>query len=75
MPVSSEVKRPVRSLKLVFMGGLLPVWRGRDQEAQQESFETSVVKDWAAILIPSAMVRYGLHRFATCSTVIPASRM
>ncbi|MDR7358872.1 hypothetical protein J2S64_002563 [Paeniglutamicibacter sulfureus] len=22
----------------------------------------SVVKDWAAILIPSAMVRYGLHR-------------
>jgi hypothetical protein len=27
------------------------------QEAQQESLETSVVKDWAAILIPSAIVK------------------
>jgi hypothetical protein len=26
-------------------------------QAQQESLETSVVKDWAAILMPSAMVR------------------
>lgn len=57
MPVSGEVRRSVRPLKLVFMVGLLPMSRGRDQEAQQESLETSVVKDWAAILIPSVMVR------------------
>lgn len=48
---------------------------GAGQEAQQESLETSVVKDCAAILIPSAMVRYGDQRFATWSTVMPASRM
>ena len=44
-----EVKRSVNSLKLV--------WGGRGQEAQQESLEKSVVKDWAAALVPSAMVR------------------
>ena len=30
---------------------------GLGQEAQQESLETSVLKDWAAILMPSAIVR------------------
>lgn len=36
--------------------------KGPVQEAQQESLELSVVEDWAAILSPSAVVRYGLHR-------------
>ena len=43
--------------------------------AQQESLETSVVNDWAAILMPSAMVRYGAQLRVTCSSVILPSRM
>ena len=43
--------------------------------AQQESFETSVVNDWAAILMPSAIVRYGAQLRETCSSVISPSRM
>ena len=35
------------------------------QAAQQESLETSVRKEWAAILSHSAIVRYGHHRVAT----------
>src|SRR5699024_9947942 len=42
------------------------------QEAQQESRATSRVKVWAASFNPSAMVRYGHHVLAICSTVIPA---
>ena len=45
------------------------------QAAQQDSFETSVRKDWAAIFTPSAIVRYGHHKVATWSTVIPADKM
>ncbi len=48
--------------------------RGR-HTAQQDSLETSVVNDWAAILMPSAIVRYGAQLRETCSSVIPPSRM
>ena len=57
-----------------------PSWAGTlvgfgSQAAQQDSFETSVRKDWAAIFRPSAIVRYGHHRVATWSTVMPADKM
>lgn len=47
---------------------------GAGHAAQHDSLATSVVKDWAASLIPSAMVKYGAHVRASWSTVMPASR-
>lgn len=44
------------------------------QEAQQDSLVTSRVKVLAASLRPSAMVRYGHHRSASCCTVIRLAR-
>lgn len=43
------------------------------QAAQHDSLATSIVNDWAASLIPSAMVKYGAHVRASWSTVRPAS--
>ena len=71
-PATAEASWPVTIVPSHGLGALV---RSEPQAAQQDSFETSVRKDWAAIFTPSAIVRYGHHKVATWSTVIPADKM